>query len=404
MMDNIFTTDRLRDLLPRVREFVASELIPLEPQFNHHDLAGLIEILNAKREKVKAAGLWNLHLPQHEGGLGLTLCEFGQVSEALAHAPFFGHYTFNCQAPDIGNTEMIGKFASPDIKTRFLQPLIEGKIRSCFSMTEPDFPGSNPTRMATSAVREGDEYVINGHKWFTSSADGAAFAVVMAVTNPDAAPHKRASMVIVPTDTPGFRFIRNIPVFGEAGMGWFSHAEIRYENCRVPASNLIGAEGEGFRLAQERLGPGRIHHCMRWIGQAEKAFDLMCRRAASREIEDGVMLGEKQFIQGFIAESRAEIDSARLYVLNTAHQIDQHGAPAVRDQIAGIKFLVANMFLRVLDRAIQVYGALGVTDDVILSAMYRHERGARIWDGADEVHKQSLGRNILKNQYGLTKR
>lgn len=404
-METIFTTDRLRTLLPKVRAFVESELLPLEAGFSHHNLSAIIPVLDQKRETVKAAGLWGLHLSQKEGGLGLTLTEFGQLSETIAYTPFFGHYVFGCQAPDIGNTELLHKFGSPALKERFLTPLINGKIRSCFSMTEPEFAGSNPTRMATTAVLEQnangeDEYVINGHKWFTSSADGAAFAVVMVVTNPDAAPHRRASMLIVPTDTPGFGLVRNIPVFGEAGEGWFSHAEVRYTNCRVPASNLIGQAGMGFRLAQERLGPGRIHHCMRWIGQAERAFDLMCRRAATREIDDNLMLGEKQFIQGFIAESRAEIDACRLYVLNTAHRIDQHGAANVRDDVSAIKFTVANMITRVLDRAIQVYGALGLTDDTILSAMYRHERGARIWDGADEVHKQNMAVNILKG-YGL---
>lgn len=399
-MESIFATEKLKALLPKVQAFVRTELIPLEAQFNHRNLTNLIKILDQKREKVKEQGLWGLHLSQKEGGLGLSLCEFGQLSEVLAQAPFFGHYVFNCQAPDIGNTELIHKFGSDELKSRFLKPLMEGKIRSCFSMTEPEFAGSNPTRMDTTAVREGDEYVINGHKWFTSSADGAAFAVVMAVTNPDAAPHRRATMIIVPTDTPGFQLVRNIPIFGDEGEGWFSHAEITYENCRIPVSYRIGEEGEGFRLAQERLGPGRIHHCMRWVGIAEKALDLMCRRAATREMEEGVFLGEKQFIQGFIAESRVEIDAARMLVLNTAHNIDQHGQQAVRDQISGIKYFVANMVLRVLDRAIQVHGALGVTDDIILSAIYRHERGARIWDGADEVHLQSIARGILKN-YGL---
>lgn len=399
-METIFTTDRLRSLLPKVRAFVETELLPLEAGFSHHNLSEIIPVLDQKREAVKAAGLWGLHLSEKEGGLGLTLTEFGQLSETIAYAPFFGHYVFGCQAPDIGNTELLHKFGSPEVKERFLKPLMAGKIRSCFSMTEPEFAGSNPTRMATTAVRDGDEYVINGHKWFTSSADGAAFAVAMVVTNPDAAPHQRASMIIVPTDTPGFELVRNIPVFGEAGEGWFSHSEIRYTDCRVPVSNLIGAEGMGFRLAQERLGPGRIHHCMRWIGQAEKAFDLMCRRAATREIEENMMLGEKQFIQGFIAESRAEIDSCRLYVLNTAYLIDQHGAANVRDDVSAIKFMVANMITRVLDRAIQVYGAMGLTDDTVLAAMYRHERGSRIWDGADEVHKQNMALNILKG-YGL---
>ncbi|QMW06453.1 acyl-CoA dehydrogenase family protein [Spirosoma foliorum] len=399
-METIFTTERVRPLLARVQEFVQYELIPLEDGFSHNNLGAIIPILDQKRKLVKAAGLWGLHLSKEEGGHGLTLCEFGQISEALAHAPFFGHYVFGCQAPDIGNTELLHKFASEELKERYLKPLMAGEIRSCFSMTEPEFAGSNPTRMATLAVRDGNDYVINGRKWFTSSADGAAFAVVMAVTNPDAAPHQRASMIIVPTDTPGFNIERNIPVFGEAGEGWFSHAEVTYTNCRVPAANVIAGEGMGFRLAQERLGPGRVHHCMRWVGNAEKALDLMCKRAATREIEEGVMLGEKQFIQDFIAESRAEIDACRLYVLNTAHMIDTVGVSNVRDAVSAIKFYVANAFLRVLDRAIQVHGALGVTDDTVLSAMYRHERGARIWDGADEVHKQNLATNILK-KYGL---
>ncbi|GAB3782701.1 acyl-CoA dehydrogenase family protein [Spirosoma horti] len=399
-MDTIFTTERVRPLLARVREFVETELIPLENGFSHNKLGDLIPVLDKKRQQVKDAGLWGLHLSLEEDGHGLTLCEFGQISEILAYAPFFGHYVFGCQAPDIGNTELLNKFASDELKERYLKPLMAGEIRSCFSMTEPEFAGSNPTRMATLAVREGDEYVINGRKWFTSSADGAAFAVVMAVTNPDTAPHQRASMIIVPTDTPGFTIERNIPVFGEAGEGWFSHSEVTYTNCRVPVTNVIAGEGMGFRLAQERLGPGRVHHCMRWVGNAEKALDLLCKRAATREIEDGVMLGEKQFIQDFIAESRAEIDACRLYVLNTAYMIDTVGVSNVREAVSGIKFYVANAFLRVLDRAIQVHGALGVTDDTVLSAMYRHERGARIWDGADEVHKQNLAISILK-KYGL---
>lgn len=399
-METIFTTERVRPLLKQVGDFVQSELIPLEEGFSHQNLKAIIPILDQKRALVKAAGLWGLHLSKEEGGHGLTLCEFGQISEALAHAPFFGHYVFGCQAPDIGNTELLHKFASDELKERYLKPLMAGEIRSCFSMTEPEFAGSNPTRMATRAVREGDEYIINGRKWFTSSADGAAFAVVMAVTNPDAAPHQRASMIIVPTDTPGFVIERNIPVFGEAGEGWFSHSEVTYTDCRVPISNLIGGEGMGFRLAQERLGPGRVHHCMRWVGNAEKALNLLCNRAATREIEDGIMLGEKQFIQDFIAESRADIDASRLYVLNTAYLIDTVGVSNVREAVSAIKFYVANAFLRVLDRAIQVHGALGVTDDTVLAAMYRHERGARIWDGADEVHKQNLAISILK-KYGL---
>lgn len=399
-MEAIFVTERIRTLIPLIQQFVEDELIPLEKDHTTRPFKETEKILATKRELVKARGWWNLHLPIEEGGMGLTLCEFGQISEVLSLAPYYGQYTFNAQAPDIGNTELISKFASDTIKEKFLLPLLQGKIRSCFSMTEPAFAGSNPTRMATTAVREGNEYVINGHKWFTSSADGAAFAVVMAITNPTAHKHQRASMIIVPTDTPGFEFVRNIPVFGETGEGWASHAEIRYNNCRVPVENLIGEEGMGFKLAQERLGPGRIHHCMRWVGIAEKAFNLMCKQAVSREMDEAVFLGQKQFIQGFIAESRVEIDASRLLVLRTAHHIDLYGAAATRDQIAGIKFYVANMVVKVLDRAIQVHGAKGLTDETMLANLYQHERGARIWDGADEVHKQSLAMHILK-KYGL---
>ena len=402
-MEAIFATDHTRELVPRIREFIHTHLVPLETgEYLTGNFSKVAAILDQKRELVRQAGLWGLQHSIDEGGLGLTLCEFGQVSEVLATSPF-GHYTFNCQAPDIGNMELMHKYASDDIKRQYLEPLKEGHIRSCFSMTEPEFAGSNPTQMGTMALRDGYEWVINGHKWFTSSADGAAFAVVMAVTNPDAAPHKRASMIVVPTNTPGFELVRNISIMGDPSDHWGSHAEVRYTDCRVPYSNLIGGEGMGFMLAQERLGPGRIHHCMRWIGIAERSFDLMCHRAATREIEPGMMLGEKQFIQGFIAESRAEIDASRLMVLRTAHNIDEQGAAAVRNEISAIKFFVANMVLRVVDRAIQTFGAMGITDDVLLAWYYRHERGARIYDGADEVHKTALARSILK-EYGLDTR
>ncbi len=402
-MESLFVTEHTAALVPRIREFVQNELVPLETaEYLTGNFSKVAAILDQKRELVKKAGLWGLQHSIDEGGLGLTLCEFGQVSEALAWSPF-GHYTFNCQAPDIGNMELMHKHASAQLQKEYLEPLREGDIRSCFSMTEPEFAGSNPTRMGTAAVRAGDEWVIDGHKWFTSSADGSAFAIVMAVTNPDAAPHRRASMILVPTDTPGFELVRNISIMGDGSDHWGSHAEVRYSNVRVPLNNLIGGEGMGFVLAQERLGPGRIHHCMRWIGISERCFDLMCRRAATREMEDGVMLGEKQFVQGWIAESRANIDAARLMVLRTAQNIDQRGAAAVRNQISAIKFFVADIMLNVVDRAIQTYGAMGITDDVLLPWYYRHERGARIYDGADEVHKTALARSILK-EYGLDTR
>jgi alkylation response protein AidB-like acyl-CoA dehydrogenase len=403
-MPTIFATERVAELLPKIRAFITEEIIPVEAAYLQGSFRSVEPRLQELRAQVKQRGWWAPHLPTHfsskEGGMGLTLTEFGHLSEELGRSPL-GHYTFNCQAPDIGNMELLHQFATPEQHTRWLQPLMRGEIRSCFSMTEPEFAGSNPVMMATTAVREGDEYVINGHKWFTSSADGAAFAIVMAVTDPEAAPHKRASMIIVPTETPGFKLVRNIRIMGEEGDGYSSHAEIRYENCRVPASNLVGAEGKGFELAQLRLGPGRIHHCMRFIGICERAFEMMCSYAVKREIAPGKPLASRQTVQRWIAESRAEIDAARLMTLNTAHGIDAHGAPAMRQEISTIKFFVANVLDRVLDRAVQTHGALGITDDTPLSYWYRHERGARIYDGADEVHQSSLARHILK-QYGYT--
>jgi alkylation response protein AidB-like acyl-CoA dehydrogenase len=297
--------------------------------------------------------------------------------------------------------ELLHKFASNELKIKYLQPLISGSIRSCFAMTEPEFAGSNPVNLGTTAVRDGDEYVINGHKWFTTGADGSAFVIVMAVTNPKALPHQRASMIVVPTNVLGYNRVRNISIMGDGGDSWASHSELRFENVRVPVSNRIGQEGAGFALAQERLGPGRIHHCMRWIGASERIFDLMCQRAVARDMGDGTKLGDKQIIQFWIAESRIAIDSARLMVLNCAHGIDVHGAPAMRQQISQIKVLCADLLLRIVDHAIQAHGAMGMTDDLILSFYYRHERAARIVDGTDEVHKAALARSILK-KYNLT--
>ena len=268
-------------------------------------------------------------------------------------------------------------------------------------MTEPEFPGSNPTWMNTRAVKDGSDYVINGHKWFTSAADGAAFAIVMAITNPEAErKHLRASQIIVPTNTPGFNRVRNTPVMGDEGEDYASHCEIAYENCRVPQKNLLGEEGAGFAIAQQRLGPGRIHHCMRWIGICERAFELMCRYAAKRELSPGKPLATRQIIQEWIAESRAEINASRLMVLNTADKIDREGSRAARVEVSLIKFFVAGVLQKVLDRSIQVHGAMGLTDYTLLSHWYRHERAARIYDGPDEVHKTVVARMILK-EYGV---
>ena len=398
-MVELFATDKLKTLYPKVKAFLEKEIYPIELQLVHGPWLEAKERLDNKRAIAKTLGLWAPYLSEKEGGIGLSMIEFGQISELLGTSPV-GHYALNCQAPDIGNIELMHQSASNDLKAQYLKPLMNGDIRSCFSMTEPEFAGSNPIEMGTTAVLEGDEYVINGHKWFTSSADGAAFAIVMAVTNPDASKYERASMIVVPTDTPGFEVVRNVSVMGDVGGGYISHSEINYVNCRVPATNLIGEEGSGFMLAQQRLGPGRIHHCMRWIGICERAFDMMCKRAATRELRDGKKLGHQQTIQNWISESRAEINAARFMVLHAADKMDKEGSKAARMEISTIKFFVANVLMQVLDRSIQVHGALGITDDTLLSFWYRHERGARIYDGPDEVHKASLAKSILR-QYGL---
>ena len=390
----------IEQLLTKIRTFVREEVYPLEQSFLHQPFKELVPVLQAKRNQIKAAGMWVPHLPTEYGGLDLTLLEFARVSEELGRTPL-GHYLFNCQAPDIGNTEILIAHGTDEQKERYLTPLIRGEVRSCFSMTEPEHPGSNPTWMSTTAVADGDDLVINGHKWFTSSAEGASFAIVMAVTDPASDnPHKKASQIIVPIPTDGFEFIRNINVMGDEGSDYASHAEVRYVNCRVPRKHLLGNEGAGFAIAQERLGPGRIHHCMRWIGICERAFDLMCDYAAHRQLAPGVLLGSKQNIQEWIAESRAEIDSARLLVLDTAAKIDRDGSRPARERISLIKFWVAGILQKVLDRAIQVYGALGLTDATLLSYWYRHERGARIYDGPDEVHKTVVAREALR-RFGM---
>jgi alkylation response protein AidB-like acyl-CoA dehydrogenase len=387
-------------LLLKIREFLREEVFPLEREFLSRPFRELLPTLKEKRERVKALGLWAPQLPREYDGLGLGLTQFARVSEELGSTPL-GHYLFNCQAPDAGNLEVLISHATLEQKERYLWPLVRGQVRSCFSMTEPEHPGSNPTWMSTSAVKEGDDYVINGHKWFTSSADGAAFAIVMAVTNPDEPrPHKRASQIIVPLDTKGFQIVRNISIMGDEGSDYASHAEVRYVDCRVPQSNLLGREGEGFIIAQERLGPGRIHHCMRWIGICERAFEMMCEYAARRELSPGVPLGSRQSVQAWIAESRAEISAARLLVLHTAERIDNEGQAAAREDISLIKFFVAGILQKVIDRAVQTHGALGLTDDFVLAYWFRHERAARIYDGPDEVHKAVVARSALR-KYGV---
>ncbi len=390
-------SEKMTTILEMVNDFIDAEVIPLEGEMLHGDPEALANLVADAQKKVRQMELWAPNHPVEYGGLGLSMVDHGLLSEALGRSPL-GHLVFGCQAPDAGNIEILHLYATPDQRDRWLRPLVAGDIRSCFSMTEPGMPGSNPVMMGTTAVKDGDDYVINGQKWFTSSADGAAIAIVMAVTDPDAPPHQRASMILVPTDTPGFNLVRNVSVMGHAGSGHASHGEVIYQNCRVPQSNILGLEGGGFRIAQERLGPGRIHHCMRWLGIASRAYDLMCERAVSRPIDEhGATLADRQVIQHWAAELDAEIRGARLQTLHAAWMIDQHGARVARDEISAIKFSVANTMLHAVDKAIQVHGAMGVTDDTVLAHWYRHERAARIYDGADEVHKTSLGSRILRS-------
>jgi len=390
----------IQTLVQKVRRFLVDEIAPLEPIVAKNGFRATLPELGRLRGRAKELGLFAPHLPRELGGLGLRLTEFAHISEALGRS-FLGHFVFNCQAPDAGNMELLLLHGSEEQKRKWLEPLARGDIRSCFAMTEPDRPGSNPTWLATEARANGGDYVIDGHKWFTSGADGAAFAIVMAVTNPDASPHLRASQIIVPLPHPGFELVRNISVMGHPGEDYESHSEVRFASCRVPQSNRIGEEGTGFVLAQERLAAGRIHHCMRWMGICERSFELMCERAATRLIAPGKPLATRQTIQEWIAESRAEINAARLMVLQAAWKIDHEGAYAAREEISLIKFYAAGVLSRVVDRALQVHGALGMTDDTPLAYWYRFERAARIYDGADEVHKSAVAKRIL-GQYGFS--
>ena len=389
-------SEKIRIVLEMIREFMKKEIYPLEFHFVHKKFGEMWPEINKRREKVKQMELWAPQVSQELGGMGLSLTEHALVSEELGRSPL-GHVIFGCQAPDAGNIEILEKYGTPEQKEKYLLPLVRGEIRSCFSMSEPELAGSNPTELNTTAVRDGDEWVITGHKWYTSSADGADFAVVMAVTNPEASPYQRASMFIVPTDNPGFALIRNISVMGHAGDDYASHGEIMYQKCRVPAGNMLGPEGQGFIIAQERLGPGRIHHCMRWIGVCNRSFEMMCQYASERKVGGGRYLSEKQIIQDWIAESRAEIHAARLMILHAAWKIETEGLYAAREEVSLIKFYVASVMQKVVDRAVQVHGGLGVSDDTILSFFFRFERASRIYDGPDEVHKVVVAKRILRD-------
>jgi len=396
--------DKIKAITGMMDEFVDRELIPLEPEFLHKTFQEMLPVIEEKRAMVRKMELWAPNHPREYGGMGLDLVEHAFVSESLGRSPL-GHFVFGCHAPDAGNIEILHLHGTPEQKDTYLKPLVEGKIRSCFSMTEVEMPGSNPVMMDTTAVKDKDDYVINGQKWYSTAADGATFSIVMAVTNPEAPPYMQASMIIVPTDTPGFNLVRNIPVMGHSGDDYASHGEILFQSCRVPQKNLLGPEGYGFMIAQERLGPGRIHHCMRWIGICNRAFDLMCSRASKRLISpDGRTLATKQIIQSWIAECAANIQAARLMTLNAAWKIEKLGAKAARYDISFIKFFVANVMQNVIDKALQVHGGMGMTDDTIIAYFYRHERAARIYDGADEVHKMSVAKRILRDYEGKTVR
>src|SRR3954452_15442082 len=374
-----------------VRAFMAERVLPNERALERQDDAGE-QLLAELRQEVRDLGLWAPHVPPDAGGTGTGFLDYAYLNEHIGRS-MFGQLVFGCQAPDAGNSEILYLFGTDEQKERWLHPLVAGRIRSFFSMTEPEVPGSDPTTLRTRAARDGDDWVIDGHKWFSSGADGAAFGIVMAVTDAAAAPHARATQILVPADTPGVDVVRPISVMGHEGKGWTTHCEVRYTNVRVPVSNTLGAEGAGFLIAQKRLGPGRIHHVMRWLGQMQRAFELMCSYALQRETSTGP-LADKQTVQNWIADSYAEIQACRFMTLDAAHKID--GGDEARVEVSAIKFYAANVLNEVIDRAIQVHGARGLTDETPLAQMAMHARAGRIYDGPDEVHRQVVAKRILK--------
>jgi acyl-CoA dehydrogenase len=395
-------TREVNSLRERVLDFMDAEIYPAEREIND---ALDAEVgpgvaypanLTAVREKARGEGLWNLFMPDERFGPGLKNWEYGLLCEEMGRSPIAAPMAFNCSAPDTGNMEILAEHGTAEQRERWLEPALEGRIRSCFAMTEPEVSGSDPTLLQGRAVLDGDEWVIDAHKWYTSGAVGADLVIAMVVTDPDAPPYARASMICVPTDNPGFEVVRPIPVMGhDKGPG---HCEVRFTECRVPKESLLGERGAGFAIAQDRLGPGRIHHCMRAIGTAERAHEMMCRRANERHAFGGP-LADKQFVQEDIAVSRMEIDQARLLTLYAAWKMDTEGKRAARQSISAIKVVAANMVMNVLDRAIQVHGSLGMTDDTVLAPMWRFSRMLRLADGPDEVHKMVLARREL-NRWG----
>jgi alkylation response protein AidB-like acyl-CoA dehydrogenase len=379
------------DRRERVRAFMEEHVYPNELALMREDDAA-DALVRELQQKTKGAGLWAPHLPSEAGGSGSGFLEYAHLNEEIGRS-VIAQLIFGCQAPDAGNAEVLHLYGTDEQKEHFLRPLVAGEVRSFFAMTEPEVAGSDPTLLRGGAVREGDEWVIDAHKWFSSGADGAAFAIVMVVTEPEADPHRRASMILVPTDTPGYELVRRIPVMGHEGRGWGTHCETRFTGVRVPLANTLGEPGAGFRIAQKRLGPGRIHHVMRWLGQMERAFELMCARSLEREAFGGP-LAEKQTIQNWIAESAADIQACRLMTLQAAQRLDE--GDEARVEISVVKFFAASVLGEVLDRAIQVHGGLGLTEDTPLAHMWRQARAGRIYDGPDEVHKAVVARRILR--------
>ncbi|CAB4881548.1 unannotated protein [freshwater metagenome] len=375
-----------------MRAFMRERILPLEAlHLDHKTFLGAIVPL---QDEVKAQGLWAAHLEPEHGGQGHGQVKLAQMHEILGMSDL-GPGVFGNQAPDSGNGELLALAATEEQKERWLKPLLAGEILSAFSMTEQG-TGSDPKQFKTMAVREGDEWVINGVKWFVSNADRASFHILMAVTDPTVHPYEGQSMIIVPTDTPGIE-IRPLGVMNDptASGPIHDHCEVHYRDVRVPYDNTLGGEGQAFVLAQKRLGPGRIHHCMRWIGVAQRAFDDMCERAVSKSVH-GARLADHQFVQDFIAISAAELSASRLLTLHAAWKIDQVGASGARKEISMIKYHGAKVMHDVLDRAIQVYGSLGFSSDMPLAEMYAYARAARLYDGPDEVHKATVAKLIAR--------